>query len=225
MSLATITVEGSGHECDVKLDTWLKDILPHTPGLVRKVAKRELILTAREFYERSCAWRVVVGPKNMIADKRRYVMSPYDAYADVVKVLSVEFEGMPLMPVERRPQIIDRMDQTSDIARYYWLEAPDYVRLEPVPQTSVASSLTFYVVLTPKQTVSHLPRIAATHHYDALLDGVLGRLFSHPAKPYSNPDLAQYRLTRFRAAIGSFAGMAKVGYSGAQAWNFPRFGK
>lgn len=217
-----ITVEGSGHECDVRIETWLKDLLPRTPGVSRKVVRREFILACREFFERSCAWRVVIGPKALKAGKKRYIMSPYDAYADIVRVLSVELKGFPLRPAQRRP---GRIEFAASSPTTYWLEQPDYVRIWPVPNVDVADALTFYVALTPKQTVSHLPRIARTHFYDALLDGALGRLYSHPAKPYSNPSLAQYHLQRFRTAIGSFAGLAKAGFTSTPQWCFPRFGK
>ncbi len=219
---SSITVEGSGHECDVKLDTWLRDMLSETPGCLPKVRKRALILAAREFFEQSAAWRVVIGPKDLVANKKRYYMSPYDAYANIVHVLSVELNGFPLTALPRRPagQEPDATSPTS-----YYLETPDQVRLWPQSLTTVEDALTFYVALTPKQTVTHLPRIASTHFYDALLDGALGRLMSQPAKPYSDPTRATYHLNRFRAAIGKYAGAAKRNFSGAATWSFPKFGK
>lgn len=219
---STLTVEASGHECDVKLQTWLRDILPRTPGLVRKVAARELVLTAREFFERSAAWRVMIGPKDLRAVKRRYSLSPYDAYTDVVQVLGVEFNTCPLRKMVRQPAEF----RSATTPSHYWLESPDTVRLWPQPTQNDDESLTFYVALTPKPTVSHLPRIAQTHFYDALFDGMLGRVYAHPAKPYTNPTLGQYHLNRFRAAIGHYAAQAKQGFSpGAQTWSYPRFGK
>lgn len=222
MSTETITVEGSGHECDAKLDTWLRDLMPLTPGCIPKVRKRALILACREFFERSAAWRVVVGPRRLTANKKRYYMSPYDAYADIVHVFSVELRGYPLRKLTRRPAGVepDASEPTS-----YFLESPEQVRLWPQAKVTVDDALTFYVALTPKQSVTHLPRVAATHFYDAIFDGAAGRLLGQPAKPYTNPSLATYHMQRFNAAIGKFAGAAKGGFAGAPSWNFPRFGK
>jgi hypothetical protein len=217
-----ITVEGSGHECDVKLDTWLRDMLPYTPGCVAKVRKRAVVLACREFFEQSAAWRVVVGPKNLVANKKRYYMSPYDAYSNIVRVFSVELNGYPLDPLLRRPA---GTEPPADRPRYYYLENPDQIRLWPMANSSATNALTFYVALTPKQTVTHLPRIAATHFFDAILDGAIGRLLEQPAKPYSDPVRAQYHLSRFQAAIGKYAGEAKKGFAGAGSWTYPRFGK
>lgn len=216
------SIEGSGYEADVKLDLWLQDMLPRTPGAVRKVVRRELVNAIREFYEQSFAWRVATGPKDLLANKKQYYLTPYDPYTDVVGVMGVELDGQPLFPLPRRPRYSER---TSDVPTAYWLETPDTVRLWPLPTKDQDDSLLFLVALTPKQTVRHLPKIARTHHYDALLDGALGRMYSHPAKPYSNPTLAQYHLQRFRAAIGKYAGLAKKGYTQSAGWSFPRFGK
>lgn len=221
-STETISVEGSGHECDAKLDTWLRDMLAVTPGCLPKVRKRALILACREFFEQTSAWRVTIGPKKLTALKKRYYLSPYDAYSDVVQVHSVEFNGVPLKPMHRRPPGVEP-DATQPL-RYY-IEGVDQVRLWPQSNTSVDDALTFYVSLMPKQTVTHLPRIAATHFYDAIYDGALGRLFAQPAKAYTDPVRAQYHLNRFRAAIGKYAGQAKQGFAGAPSWQFPKFGK
>jgi hypothetical protein len=219
----TITVESSGHECEAKLDTWLKDILPHTPGIVRKVAKRELVLACREFFEKSAAWRVVVGPKSLVANKRTYYTSPYDAYSDVVRVFSVELNGRPLKVMLRRPAGVEPDAETPH--SYFIGTSPAQVRVWPTPSVSVPNGLTFYLALTPKATVTKLPSIALTHFYDAILDGVLGRILGHPAKPYSNPVLAQYHLRRFSVACGHYAAEAKKGFGEAVSWTFPRFGK
>lgn len=222
MSTESIVVEGSGHEVDVKLDTWLRDMLTHTPGCTPRVRKRELILACREFFEQSGAWKVVVGPKQLTANRKRYTLSPYDAYADIVHVHCVELNGLPLKLWARRPAGVEP-NASSPLG--CWLEDPETIRFWPPASTTVANALTFYVSLMPKESVTHLPRIARTHFYDAILNGACGRLLSHPAKPYSNPVAAQYHLSRFRAAIGKYAGMAKQGFAGAPAWTYPRFGK
>jgi len=217
----TLYVEGSGDECDIRLDSWLRDLLPRTPGIVRKVATRELILTVREFYEQSSSWRVVIGPKNMQPGKAKYGLSPYDAYANIVRVLGVELSSMPLAALTRRPP---GEEPVSGSPWGFYVESPDLIRLWPTPRETVANTLTFHVALTPKLSVTHLPRISATHHYDAILDGALGRILAHPAKPYSNLTVGQYHLRRFRDAIAKYKGEAIRGYNGAQPWAFPRFG-
>jgi hypothetical protein len=137
-------------------------------------------------------------------------------------VLGVAFNGLPLRALPHRP-VGQEPDASQPYA--YYLEGADKVRLWPQSSVDVDEALTFYVALTPKQTVTHLPRIAATHFYDALYDGAVGRLMSQPAKAYTDTVRATYHLQRFRAAIGKYAGKAKGNFSGAPTWNFPKFGK
>lgn len=222
MSTETILVEGSGAQVTATLSVWLRDLLPYTPGCTAAVRRRALILACREFFEQSTAWRVVVGPKQLKADRKRYTLSPYDAYADVVRVLSAEMNGHPLRRYDRRPA---GREPDSDLPLGYYMDGPDTVRFWPTSATTIPDSLTFYVALTPKQSVRLLPRVALTHFYDAIFDGAAGRLMAQPAKPYSNPTLATYHMKRFRNAIGQYAAEAKGGFAGAPSWTFPRFGK
>jgi hypothetical protein len=198
--------------------TWLKDILPQTPGLVRSVAIREFMLACREFFEQSAAWRTVVTI-DMDANDPDYTLTPYDANTNITKILGVELSGSPLQAYFRRPP--GTYLEGSPYA--YFVTEPDTIHLWPKPKTAVADGLTVYVALVPTMSTTLLPDVAESLYYEALRDGVLGRLFAHPAKPYSDAARAQYHLQRFRAAIGAFAGRAKAG--NGPSWTFPTFGK
>lgn len=204
----------------VSLSIWLKDILTRTPGLVRKVAKRELQLAIREFYEQSCSWRVLIGPVDLLADKEMYWLSPYDQETDVVRILSIEVGTTGLRPIMRRPPEVAAQGGPEQ----FWVDPPDVFHVWPVPTADSPDNMTIYVALTPRVGGTKLPAIAQTLHYDAILDGVLGRLLSHPSKPYSNAVMAQYHLKRFRAAIGKYKAQGNKNYSDAGSWSFPRFG-
>ncbi|MGL4557156.1 MAG: hypothetical protein ACRCV5_06615, partial [Afipia sp.] len=73
----------------------------------------------------------------------------------------------------------------------------------------------------PKQSVDHLPRIAALKFYDAILEGFLARVMAHPNKPYSAPVVALSHRRNFIAQCGRYMGQAKQGYAQAQNWRFP----
>jgi hypothetical protein len=56
-----------------------------------------------------------------------------------------------------------------------------------------------------------------------ILDGVLGNMMLQPGASYSNPQLAQFHLARFRDAIAhARVAMMKANTIGAQAWAFPQ---
>lgn len=218
-----VFVEGSGCECDVTLDTWLRDSLPTLPGALRSVASRELVLACREFFERSYAWVALIRDENAKAGDKQYWTSPYDEYSNVVAVLGVDWLGEPLTPLVTRPPTNPTTDNTQNRPLGYFVDpAPDAVYLYPELSEDVANALTFRVALTPKPTVEHLPRIAELKFYDAILDGFLARMYGHPNKPYSAPAMAQAKRRSFNHWIGRYMGQAKQGYVSGQNWNYPQ---
>src|SRR3990172_1250040 len=220
----TVFLEGTGCECDVSLDTWLKDALPQLPGAVRSVAERKLILTASEFFERTFAWQAWITDIDMKSGAKQYWLSPYDTYSNVIAVLGVVFRGgdatsgRDLHPLGRKPAAA----LTSNTPTHYYADnPPDAIFLYPEPDRDLDDALDFHVALTPKQSVEHLPRIAAIKFHDAILQGFLGRMMMHPAKPYSNPGLGSTYLREFHTRIGRYVGEAKGGFVRAQNWSYP----
>jgi hypothetical protein len=204
----------------VAIAVWLKDLLPRTPGCVRSVAKRELLLAAREFYRDSDAWSEVVEATYFDVGDFEYVVLSSQPEAEVVRVISIEVNGSLLTAQTQRP-LGDRGEGTP----HSWFPTgPASVEIWPTPEL-YDDEVRIRVKLIPTVDAVNLPDIAQTRHYDGILDGVLGRLYSHPAKPYRNPTLAQYHLSRFRAAIGTAKGESIQGGFAGQNWVYPRFGK
>lgn len=202
------------------ISIWLKDVLPRTPGVVRAVARREFNLAAREFYRDSGAWRDVV--ESVYWDDGTYqftVPTPY-AYGEVNQIVEVEVNGQPLTPKSERPRG-DRGDGTPTL---WFPTGPDTMEVWPTPEM-YEDTLRVRVALIPTVDATEFPNISLAKHYEGLLDGVLGRLYAHPAKPYSNPSLGEYHLRRFRNAIGVAAAEFKQGGFAGQNWTYPRYGK
>jgi hypothetical protein len=71
-----------------------------------------------------------------------------------------------------------------------------------------------------------LPELLLDTHWEDIFDGVLGRMYAHPDKPYSDSGGSAYHLKRFRTRINQARDMANRGYTGnAQNWTFNRFGR
>lgn len=210
------------HESHVQNSLWLKDILPRTPGIVRAVAAREFVLAAREFYRDSAAWREAAENFHFIGPEYQYFIDTPDTEAEICRVLGVEIDGVPLRMTAERPQGERTTGQPT--GWYPSSHDPHVINLWPTPD-QYETDVIVRVQLIPSVTSVRLPHSASGLYYEALLDGVLGRLYAHPAKPYSNPTLGEYHLRRFRNAIGAAAGEAKQGWAAGQNWTYPRFGK
>ena len=230
MPSQNVTGETAGAEGYSNLKVWLRDIAPVAPGAVRSVVKRQLRLACREFFGESFAWRGALGPINVVGGTATYALSPFNSYTDVIGVLAVEQNGVPLNPLFRKPSPFPGVlanNFNTDFPKGYYMLRPDILSLYPPPTNPLPNPLTLqvYVALKPKPSCEQVPLIAQTDFYEPILCGVLYRLLNQPAKPYSNPALAGYYEKRFRSYIGQFAGRAKTGFNGAASWSFPGFGK
>lgn len=204
----------------VSISIWLRDVLPRTPGIVRAVARREFNNTAREFYRQSTAWREVCESVYFDSGDFQYTVVPQSSDSEVIQVTSVEVNGIPLTAKTERP-LGDRGSGTPTI---WYPTGLATIEIWPTPEM-YDDEVRVRAILIPTETATTLPDIAAGKHYEALLDGLLGRLYGHPSKPYSNPSLATYHLNRFRNAIGEAAAEQKQGGFAGQNWQFPKFGK
>ena len=221
-------VAASGGEGQANLNIWLKDVSVYAPGIHRSVLKRQLILACREFFEQSWAWRATLGPIPIIAEQATYMLSPFNSTTDVVGVLGVYVNGIPIGPAVQKPEWPPPTVPLSTVnmpATYYMLR-PDVLALYPVPNPTPGTIVTMDVhcALKPKATQSQVPHVAVSDYYEAILAGVLYRILNQPAKPYSNPSLSMYFESRFRTLIGTYAAQGKKGNNGGANWRFPYFG-
>jgi hypothetical protein len=209
----------------VAFSAWLKDALVSTPGATRAVVKRELINAAREFYRETTALREFVGPETITAADETYDLNTLiatPAQYEVSLVLSAAINRIPLARLTEQPH---GEYEEAEMPNKYFMASSGVLNLWPRPLTQIDDALTVYVSLIPKEAATALPDDAAVHYYDALRDGMLGRMHGHPAKPYTNPVLAEYHLKRFRNAIGKARSAVKTADARGVGWTFPRFGK
>lgn len=219
-------VVASGAEGQANINLWLKDVSVYVPGIHRSVLKRQLILACREFFEQSWAWRETLAPIPIIANQPTYALSPFNSTTDVVGVLGVSINGIPIPPAPNLPihPPTGNPIGTVNLPNTYYMVRPDVMALDPVPNPTTPQNMQVWCALKPKPSVNQVPKIAVTNFYDAILAGVLYRLLNQPAKPYSNPALSAYFESRFRTLIGTYAGKAKTGNNGAATWRFAYFG-
>lgn len=210
------------NEYTESLDTLLSDTVPELPGVVRAVAERELRLTFREFFERSFAWRVVLEALDAPAGNTAILLEDAndgDTNSDVIGILAVVYNGNPLRKLAAKPA---RSNYQSDLPTHYYATSnPDEFKLYPSLQNASTGLLEVHVALTPKLDATTFPRQITSKFYDALREGFLARMYSHPNKPYSAPAVAFQLRHNFRRRIGYYIAQAKQGYVDAQAWTYP----
>ena len=209
---------------NTSLEVWLRPLLARLPGAVEAVVQSELRNAIEWFYRESRAWRVTeLGPYAVAEGQDTVYLNPADQYSRVTYVLGAFLnEGgavTPLTAATEMPQ-----ERLVDKPRVYFMEAPDVLRLYPRPSSSLGAVLYVSASLTPAADFVRVPDVAVTHHFDAILDAALARIYAMPNKPFTNYDLAAAFERRAKRSVTLFRGIADRAYStGEKRWVFPPF--
>jgi hypothetical protein len=121
-------------------------------------------------------------------------------------------------------------DASTGTPFHYAIYFPQYITIDVIPD---AEAVKYPVVIIMSLTLEHgcvacdcgdwaLPDWMWEMYFEDFLDGVLGRCFSMPAKPWGNPTMAAYHGKRFRAHMSFRRQEARRGYvNDVAAWRYP----
>lgn len=174
------------------------------PGAVDESIKLELFNTLKEFLSDSNCWVEDVDFP-VTSDVTEYLVIPTGVAATV------------------RLYGVVNSEQRAVSAVYV---LPESIILTHAP--AQADTYTARLVLTVTDPVTRdgypeFPDWILNAYGDELMDGVLGRMMSQIAKPYSNERMAIYHMRRFRGGVAKAKvdAMHKYVYRG-QNWSFPQ---
>lgn len=203
------------------LTPWLKPLISRIPSVPEDVITDELIRVAIEFFKDSSGWRQLIRDYKTIPGIDYIDVNPIDARIQCVHVVKAFIDGVEISQLPH--DISDPRRGSGKPTAFTCERSPSMVTFVPVPDA--VYSLDVLVALTPKCPDKWVPDILVSHHYEAILDGTLGRFYSQPFKPYSSPLQAEYHLRRYRALTQEARARATRGYTHAAAdWAFPAFG-
>lgn len=169
--------------------------------------KLELQFVVDEFLDESNVW-VDPIPLTIVANTKDYPIE--SEYGAVNRLLNVVNE-------DELPVAASLLEPPNDEDLYV-------VRLAVAPSTN--GTLTANVSLTPDSSLpvaDSVPDWMWSRYRSGFIDGVLGRLFSQAAKPYSNAPLAVVHSNRFRSAASKAKReMLNRNRFRGQGWAFPQ---
>lgn len=184
---------------DPQLERLYDNVQAVTPGVLLPVVKMATWNTIEEFYIRS-TWRRELVWWTMPPGTVCIDFNPFDG--DWLVEWILDWQGLTYGRVKRPAILMDMQCPPQEGDRRGWA----LLCLKPV---SLDSALE--------------PDLLSTW-FETLLDGVLGRLYSQPAKPYSNQQLGLNHLKLYRAGVQRARAEAQLGYtSGPGRWRFPLF--
>lgn len=193
--------EGFTTSASGSLDTWVKEVHAKVPGAVEEYIYDQLKLVISDFFQRTKAWRTVVGPFTILGGDGTYKLNPLDGVSNVIQVLSLYRNGTNYTPV---PVTKIRETNTSGTTnpRTYYVEPYDTIVLTPT-NTEDVDELYANVTLTLRQSCSsnRTPQWIIDQHYEVIKAGVLQRLYEEPDKMYSNKALSEYWGAKYRSEL------------------------
>jgi hypothetical protein len=232
------------------MDRLLQTILITAPGVPQATVQVVLFNTIDEFFRRTSAWKI----ENDIAiEENTYIYDiaiPPDSV--VVRAMGATHNGIPVAStasgvVQSSTGTMDpeltfpdgdanfapfRLDLVNPPNTFtYSLFRPNFISVTAPTEEARKYPLKLVLALSVAQGCLEcdcgdwqLEDWMYSMFFEDWLDGVLGTLFTMPAKPWSNPQLAIYHKKRFRNFMNYRKQEAKRGFvHNVQTWRYPRW--
>ena len=189
------------------IDRMMASVRPRLPGALDPAIQNELFIVVDEFLRGSLAWQECVDVQTQVG------LSEYDVVPDESAII------LQLMSVE---------DKTEGcVGVQAGMPTPGVLKLQNPPTQTDLLKVKVSLTINAPTSSDGFPLVPLwlcdRYAQTAWLDGVLGKMMSQPAKPYSNQVQALYHLRRFRGWVSK----AKVAAQHAnvyrgQNWQYPQ---
>lgn len=178
------------------------DAQVHLPGAVKAAIQLELFNALQTFLKHSDLWQEDISVTVAAGQTNYYVV--------------------PAVGLVNRLIYVTNADGTPYNAA---MEIPGELTFatEPTPGTYTARVALTVDDPTTRDGDPFVPEWILDKYRDGLASEVLARMMVHPAKPYTNPQLAVIHHRNFKNALAEAMTEAKrKNVKGAQTWRFPR---
>lgn len=205
---------------------WTNLLIPRLPGASEALIDAETTQVIDNFCRESTAWREMLYGFDITANDREVPIVVADgSQRAVVGILRVYFDQKQLTQYSHVP-----WETTSSYPSGWSTKPsdPSVVNLSTIPTQDHVGNLDAYVYIAPVDPVNITDdfTLLTEDFFEFIYDGILGRFYSMPNKPYSDTRLGTYHLSRYRDGVRKARSMANRGFTGnAQNWVFPSYGR
>lgn len=182
------------------------------PGALDATIQLELFTVLDEFFQTSNIWTEDLT-FNAVPTEATYLEDPDALTYEIVPTNGV---------INRLVGVVD----SKGFGQNATMAIPGYVVLTYSPNTADTYTARVALTVTDPTTRDGYPEFPdwiLNKYSTGILDGVVGRMMSQLAKPYSSPSVALYHLKKFKQTMSQ----AKVetqhkNVYGGQSWRFPQ---
>lgn len=192
----------------------LPDVLVHTPEVPDMLAERQLVLTTKEFCNKTKYWREDLAPLYLIANIDTYrLITPPDSIIYELVFISHASGGRLTVTTPHKLLTEDPTwrDRTGNPPTHFFRDGTDEVRLYPVPSANEAGTVIPRAVLTPSNDATTLPDVVLNDYYDAIVSGAVARLQRMPGKEWTQPKYSAAHEAAFQTAVMNASARATDG--------------
>jgi hypothetical protein len=207
------------------LDRLMTSVRTRLPGALDTAIQNELFIVVDEFLKGSTVWRQM-----MLVPVQAGTVQ-YDLALDDQPALMDQLIGVWDVSNSVTPQPNDDnwwvTAVTQGIPVYATMPVPGSLLLKNSPSQAGNYAVITACTANAPTTKDGFPRVPVwicdKYAHTDWLDGLLGKMMSQPAKPYSNQQYAVYHLRRFRTAIARARVQAnRENIYRGQRWRFPQ---
>ena len=194
---------------------WLPEVRVAVAGADDALIAQQIDAAIREFFTRA-TWVETLFPIPLVEDQERYFFGGMSTYY-ALYLVSAKIDDTPLTVYPQEP--LTYSNHTG-----VWVDGPnDQIVVTPAPPAeSAGSKLYLKASIKPKKNCSQVPDRIFEMFFDEILDGIKGRLYSMPSKPWTDRQLGLVHTKKFRAGIARARTAGRTGYSSADtAWRYP----
>jgi hypothetical protein len=200
-------------------DLFLDYIMPHVPGCVVDIAKHELVNTLIDFCERTLILQRDLDPTTVVENQIDYDLDAPTGYkvCKIMKAWYLNNEISATAPdMVSAPQVYNQTmtdaPVQSGVPGAYVQKDDATFSLYPVPAETVANAITMRAALKPIRSSTTIEDFIFEDYAEVIAKGTLKRLMLHPAKTYSNNDMAVANNVLYEQGVNSARQRATRGY-------------
>ena len=188
---------------------WLPEARVAISGADDALLNQQIAATIREFFTRT-VWVETLFPITLVEDRDRYSFGSLSSYY-ALYLMSAKIDDVPIVIYPQEPL-------THSNRSGVWVDgANEQVVVTPIPGESMAGSLLrLKSTLKPLEICDQVPSRVFEMYFDEILDGIKGRMYSMPSKPWTDRQLGVLHTRKFRAGIARARTAMRTGYSSAE---------
>ena len=198
------------------LTAFYGQLLPELPGCPQPMVDIHLRETARQFCQRTKAWRAPFDAIDLVAAQDTYDLSSPESNSDVVCITKLTVAGVLLWEDTDAESLNE-----SAVPPKYGRDSPpfsigmniDAITLiaDEVPTASLTAGLVMSGALKPSPKAATLPDFLMNQYSEAMRTGTLARLKAMTNQKWTDLVLAPVYATQFSAFMDFAAYQAKTG--------------